>query len=364
MSEHEAGEPAPLPTPSSSSASFSAWSPRPTSSSFFSALKTSVQSAFRSSPGVAPSLSEEDEGVELPTLADFAKEKAAKQQRHLTRLKHIAAHSELRKTLGWRQLVSLGIGCTIGAGIFVVTGQVGRNQTGPALFLAYIVSGLTCLLAALCYAEFAAMSPSAGSAYSYARGTMGELVGWIIGWDLILEYGVGSASVAQSWSSHLNQLLQLMGGYIPNGIDQPWWGYNTATGSFSITGSGFDLFAVLITVVVTCVLYRGIKESARFNNVMVITKLSVVLFVILVGSAYVSNSNYSPFMPFGFAGISFFGHTAVGQTNGNGDPSGVLAGAAIVFFASDSRAAAHQAMLQTMLPALSCLTLCPCAVLC
>ena len=209
-----------------------------------------------------------------------------KQAAHLQRLQQIAQTSQLRKQLDWKQLISLGIGCTIGAGIFVVTGKVGRDQTGPALFLSYIVSGVTCLFAALCYAEFAAMSPSAGSAYSYARSTMGELMGWIIGWDLILEYCVGAATVAQSWSSHLNELLHLMGGSIPTAIARPPWEFESSTGTVYTIGAGFDLCAVLITAAVTYVLYRGIKESANFNNIMVSIKLFVVFFVILVGALF------------------------------------------------------------------------------
>ena len=257
------------------------------------------------------------------SLASIA---AAKQAAHLQRLKHITQTSQMKKELTWKHLISLGIGCTIGAGIFVVTGKVGRDQTGPALFLSYIVSGVTCLFAALCYAEFAAMSPSAGSAYSYARSTMGELVGWIIGWDLVLEYCVGAATVAQSWSSHLAELLQLMGLHIPTAIARPPWEFDSGTGTIYTIGGGFDMCAVLITAVVTYVLYRGIKESASFNNVMVAIKLFVVFFVILVGALFIHAANFQPFMPYGFAGVAFFGHTVAGQTNANGDPSGVLAG--------------------------------------
>ena len=242
---------------------------------------------------------------------------------------------QLRKVLGWPQLVALGVGCTIGAGIFVVTGQVASQTTGPALFLSYIVSGLACLCAALCYAEFAAMAPSAGSAYSYARASMGELVGWIIGWDLTLEYTVAASAVAKGWSVHANELLQLMGSPLPAVLSNA-----PLSSSFQLTGAVLDLPAVVITACLTVVLVRGIRESAMLNNVMVAVKVSVVLLVIVAGSTRMSAANFSPFMPFGFAGISLFGYTVFGSTNANGDAVGVMAGAAIVFFASDSSAAA------------------------
>ena len=354
MSDADGGDAYEAPSTPSAQGLLSSFSPRNFfSSSFSRPSPVTPSSAPDAADAVAPS------SLLSPT--------ALAQQRHMLRLKKLSATSQLKKTLGWRQLTSLGIGCTIGAGIFVVTGSVARYQTGPALFLSvslthttflhtsssaspvpssvstlplspcaaqYIVSGITCLLAALCYAEFAAMSPSAGSAYAYARGTMGEVVGWVIGWDLCLEYGVAAATVAQSWSSHFAQFVALCGGDMANSkLNAPFWSYDPQSGQFGITGSGFDIMAILITLAVTCVLYRGIKESASFNNWMVGTKLAVVLFVIFVGSAYVDNANYTPFLPFGFAGISFFGNVVVGQVNGNGDPSGVLAGAAIVFFA-------------------------------
>ena len=285
------------PTPTTSTTLLSSFSPR----GFFPSPSSSFTKPSPLTPNPTPS---------APSAASLA------QRRHLLHLKAVAAASPLKKTLGWPQLISLGIGCTIGAGIFVVTGRVARDQTGPALFLAYIVSGITCLFAALCYAEFAAMSPSAGSAYSYARGTMGEVVGWIIGWDLCLEYGVGAATVAQSWSSHFAQFVQLCGGsLVGSGVDQPFWAYDPNSGAFSVTGAGFDLFAVLITAAVTCVLYKGIKESATFNNVIVAIKLFVVFFVILVGAGFTHSANYEPFMPYGFMGLSFFGNTVGTHTH-------------------------------------------------
>ena len=234
----------------------------------------------------------------------------------------------LRKSLTWAGLISLGVGCTIGAGIFVVTGQVARNITGPALFLSYIISGAACMMAALCYAEMAAITPSAGSAYSYARSTLGELAGWIIGWDLTLEYTVAASAVAKGWSEHANELLALMGLPLPAAISTA-----PLDGSLSLTGGVIDLPAVLITACLTVLLCRGIKESAAFNNVMVALKVSIVLFVILAGVSYVSVDNFTPFLPYGFFSLSLFGYPIVGQTNDNGDAVGVMSGASIVFFA-------------------------------
>ena len=234
----------------------------------------------------------------------------------------------LDKALSWPGLISLGVGCTIGAGIFVVTGQVARDITGPALFLSYIISGAACMLAALCYAEMAAMAPSAGSAYAYARSTLGELAGWVIGWDLTLEYTVAASAVAKGWSEHANELLTLMGLPLPTALSTA-----PLDGSLGLTGGIIDLPAVLITVCLTVLLCRGVRESAAFNNVMVAVKVSIVIFVILAGLSRISTANYTPFLPYGFFSLSLFGYPVVGQTNANGDAVGVLSGASIVFFA-------------------------------
>jgi len=238
----------------------------------------------------------------------------------------------MKKVLGWPQLISLGVGSTIGVGIFVTTGVVAATKSGPALFLCYIISAITCALAGLSYAEMAAMSPSAGSAYSYARASLGQLMGWIIGWDLCLEYAVSTASVAQGWSKYLNALLQLMGAGIPKVISQAPWDYHPETGEIVSTGAIFDLPAVVITIVITYLVVKGIKESARMADIMVIAKVVVVLFVIFVGAAYVNPENFSPFAPYGVFGLAFFGETVVGQSAPDGSPVGVFAGAAIAFF--------------------------------
>lgn len=177
------------------------------------------------------------------------------------------------------------------------------------------------------------MSPSSGSAYSYARASLGQTMGWIIGWDLTLEYAVSAASVAQGWSKYFNALLELMGVSVPKLIRQSPFGYDADSGTLFTTGSLFDFPAFVVTIAITILLIKGMRESAKFASAMVILKIAIVMFVILVGLFYMDSSNFSPFMPYGFLGISFFGHTAVGQTGPDGSPVGVFAGSAIVFFA-------------------------------
>jgi APA family basic amino acid/polyamine antiporter len=230
-------------------------------------------------------------------------------------------------------LTALGIGAVIGAGIFVATGEAARNTAGPALMLSYCVAGITCIFAALCYAEFAAMAPVAGSAYAYAYTTMGELFAWIIGWDLVLEYAVGAATVANGWSSYFKEVLPMFRLQVPEAVAGAAMKYNKATGAFEWTNSYINLPAVLIVLLVTAVLVKGIRESAGFNALMVGIKVAAVLFVILVGAFYVNPANWQPFAPYGWTGVSFFGIHVHGQTTPKGEPMGVLAGAAIIFFA-------------------------------
>src|SRR5437660_1476939 len=199
--------------------------------------------------------------------------------------------------------------------------------------LSYVVAGITCIFAALCYAEFASMAPVAGSAYTYAYTTMGELFAWIIGWDLVLEYAVGAATVANGWSSYFQEVLPMFRLQVPEAVAGAAIKYNKATGAFEWTNSFINLPAVLIVALVTAVLVKGIKESASFNALMVGVKVAAVLFVILVGAFYVNPANWEPFAPYGWTGISFFGIPVHGQTTPKGEPMGVLAGAAIIFFA-------------------------------
>lgn len=210
----------------------------------------------------------------------------------------------LKRALGALDLTMLGIGAIVGAGIFVLTGVAAAKYAGPAIVLSFVVSGFACAMAALCYAEFAAMIPVAGSAYSYSYATMGELVGWIIGWDLVLEYAVGAAAVAVGWSGYLTVILHGIGIHLPVEI-------TNAPGS--APGAIINLPALLIVLLITYVLYIGISESARLNSVIVGIKLVVIGMVIVVGAFYVRPANWSPFAPLGW--------------------SGVMKGAAVIFFA-------------------------------
>jgi APA family basic amino acid/polyamine antiporter len=248
-------------------------------------------------------------------------------------LEEMKGEHRLRRVLGPVQLTSLGIGAVIGAGIFVSTGAVARNVSGPALMLSYVVAGLVCTFAGLCYAEFASMVPVAGSAYTYAYATLGELFAWIIGWDLVLEYAVGSATVANGWSSYFQSVLHVFGLSIPQSLSGPIVNYDPGVGRLIWTGSFINLPAVLVVAAVTVILVIGIRESASFNAAMVILKVSAVVFVIAVGAFYVDPRNWHPFAPYGMTGVSFFGTTLFGQTDAGSHPLGMLAGAAIAFFA-------------------------------
>ncbi|MEP7304706.1 MAG: amino acid permease [Acidobacteriota bacterium] len=254
-------------------------------------------------------------------------------------LNEMAGEHRLRRVLGPVQLTSLGVGAIIGTGIFILTGVAAHDRTGPALMLSFVLAGLACVFAALCYAEFASMVPVAGSAYTYAYATLGELFAWIIGWDLILEYAVGAATVAHGWSAHFQEFTPLFGFHVPDIVRTAPMNYCVSVGAgcpttgFVPTGSYFDLPAVLITLILTVILVKGIQESATINAVMVGIKLIIVFMVIGIGAFYVNPANWHPFAPFGYTGVSFFGHTLLGQTASGGEPLGVIAGAAIIFFA-------------------------------
>ena len=241
--------------------------------------------------------------------------------------------NRLRRILGPVQLTSLGVGAIIGTGIFVLTGVAAHDKTGPALMVSFVLAGLACIFAALCYSEFASMAPVAGSAYTYAYATLGELMAWIIGWDLILEYAVASATVAHGWSHYFQDMIGIFGFKIPHAFTNAPFDFNPATGMIASTGTLFDLPALLIALVVTVILVKGIHESANFNTAMVIIKLVVVFVVIGVGAFYVDTANWSPFAPFGWSGLAIFGKTIIGQTGKGGEPLGMMAGAATIFFA-------------------------------
>ncbi len=248
-------------------------------------------------------------------------------------LEEMKGENRLRRVLGPVQLSSLGVGAIIGTGIFVLTGQAAHDKAGPALILSFVVSGIACIFAALCYAEFASMAPVAGSAYTYAYATMGELFAWIIGWDLVLEYTVTSATVSHGWSHYFQDFASILGLHIPHRWGFSPFNYDPSVGRFVSTGALVDLPAILVALFITAILVKGIRESATFNATMVAIKLAVVLLVIGLGSFYVNPENWKPFAPFGLSGVSFFGHTVFGQTDAGGHPLGMLAGAAIIFFA-------------------------------
>jgi len=248
-------------------------------------------------------------------------------------LEELHSDNRLKRVLGPVGLTSLGVGAIIGTGIFVLTGIAAHDKTGPALILSFVVSGAACVFAALCYAEFASMVPVAGSAYTYSYATLGELFAWIIGWDLVLEYTVASATVAHGWSAYFQDFIGIFGIKIPAALGQAPFNYDPAAGAIVGTGAVFDLPAIIIALCLTVVLVKGIKESAGFNAVMVGVKLAIVLFVIAVGAFFINPANWSPFAPYGWAGLSFFGHTVWGKTGAGGEPLGMLSGAAVVFFA-------------------------------
>jgi APA family basic amino acid/polyamine antiporter len=246
-------------------------------------------------------------------------------------LEEMKGENRLKRVLGPVQLSALGIGAIIGAGIFVATGAAAHNVAGPALMMSYVVAGITCIFAALCYAEFAAMVPVAGSAYTYAYATLGELFAWIIGWDLVLEYAVGSATVATGWSGYFQNVMQKVGFQLPLAFRESPWRYDA--GHIVSTGSTINLPAIIIVLIITAVLVKGISESASFNAVMVMVKLAAVLFVIGVGVFYINAENWHPFAPYGWTGLNIFGNHVAGQVDASGSPLGMLAGAAIIFFA-------------------------------
>jgi len=248
-------------------------------------------------------------------------------------LEEMAGEHRLRRVLGPVQLSALGVGAIIGTGIFVLTGVAAHDKTGPALMLSFVVSGLACIFAALCYAEFASMVPVAGSAYTYAYATLGELFAWIIGWDLVLEYTVGSATVAHGWSHYFQDFISIFHLHLPAVWTNAPFDFDPKLGHIVSTGTILDLPAIVITFIVTTILVIGIKESASFNATMVIIKLAIVLFVIVVGAAHVNPANWHTFAPYGIGGISLFGKTLWGQTAEGGEPLGMLAGAAVIFFA-------------------------------
>ncbi len=226
------------------------------------------------------------------------------------------------RSLGPFSLMSLGVGAIIGAGIFVLTGAAAARYAGPAIVLSFALAGVACAIVALCYAELAALIPVAGSTYSYVYATLGEIFAWMIGWDLVLEYAMGAATVAVGWSGYLVSLLASLGLALPARYAAP---YGAALHGSVVQGAGatglFNVPAAAIVLLVTGLLVRGTRKSARVNNVMVGFKLAVVVTVIVVGGLHVAPANWTPFIPQNAGEFGHFGW------------SGIFRGAAVVFFA-------------------------------
>jgi APA family basic amino acid/polyamine antiporter len=232
----------------------------------------------------------------------------------------------LKRTLGPWSLVALGIGAIIGAGLFVRTADAIAQRSGPSVTLAFILAGVGCAFAGLCYAEFASMIPIAGSAYTYSYTTMGELVAWIIGWDLVLEYAVGAATVAISWSQYFNRVLD----YIHPGLQVPYQWSHSPFETQMVTGThGFiNLPAIGILLVLSLLLIRGTQESAFVNALIVVTKVAIVVLVIVLGWGYMNPANHTPYIP---AASSYV--TSEGVRHDYGGLMGILGAAGVVFFA-------------------------------
>jgi APA family basic amino acid/polyamine antiporter len=227
----------------------------------------------------------------------------------------------LKRSLSATNLVLLGIGAIIGAGIFVLTGTAAALYAGPAIALSFVVAGLGCLFAGLCYAEFAAMIPIAGSAYTYGYATLGELIAWIIGWDLILEYLFGASTVAVGWSGYFTAFMNELGFHLPTALTQAPLAVEGTHNIVRAPGGIINLPAMVLVLLMTCLLVIGIQESARFNNVIVYVKVAIVLMVIFFGFQYVKTANWHPFIP---PNTGESGHFGI---------SGIVRGAAVVFFA-------------------------------
>jgi len=229
--------------------------------------------------------------------------------------------NELHRTLDARALVLLGIGAIIGTGIFVLTGTAAANHAGPALVISFLIAGLGCALAGLCYAEFASMIPVSGSAYSYSYATLGEFVAWFIGWNLILEYLFAAATVAVGWSGYVVSLVEQLGWHLPDALTNA--PFTKGPGHFEIvrTGALVNLPAVLVVAAITALCYVGIHQSARFNAIVVAIKVTVILLFIGFGIWVVDGANWAPFIPENAGQFGKFGW------------SGIVQAAGIIFFA-------------------------------
>ncbi|MEU8520493.1 amino acid permease [Streptomyces sp. NBC_01216] len=234
----------------------------------------------------------------------------------------------LRKSLSAWDLTVFGVGVIIGTGIFVLTGKVAKENAGPATALAFVAAGIVCALAALCYAEFASTVPVAGSAYTFAYASIGELPAWIIGWDLVLEFALGTAVVAVGWSGYVRSLMDNVGWHLPAALEGP-----------DVPGGTFDLLAFLLVVVLTAVLVLGMKLSARITAIVVAIKVTVVMIVIVAGLFFIVGDNYDPFIPDAVAPEAGSGwdaplvQTIFGYEPTNFGVMGIFTAASVVFFA-------------------------------
>lgn len=227
---------------------------------------------------------------------------------------------ELRRTLGSANLVALGVGAIIGAGLFSITGLAAAANAGPGITISFVIAAIGCAFAGLCYAEFASMIPIAGSAYTYSYATMGEFIAWIIGWDLVLEYALGAATVAISWSGYLGKFLEYYNIHLPHELTMsPFHSITLADGS--VVSGIINLPAVFIVVVISLVLIKGTRESALANAIIVALKVGVVLVFVILGWGYINPDNYVPYIPPNTGTFGEFGF------------SGIIRAAAIVFFA-------------------------------
>lgn len=221
----------------------------------------------------------------------------------------------LKRVLGPFHLITLGIGAIIGAGIFVLTGHAAAEFAGPGVVISFAIAGLGCLFAGLCYSEYASMIPVAGSAYTYTYATLGRFLAWIIGWNLVLEYLATSATVAVGWSGYFGNFLANLGLSVPHAVAGAPLAAG-AGGHIALTGSLFNLPAMLLVGLVTLFLIRGVKTSANFNNAMVAIKLAIVLAVIFVGFGHVQPANLTPFIPPNRGSFGAFGWTGIFRATG------------------------------------------------
>jgi basic amino acid/polyamine antiporter, APA family len=242
----------------------------------------------------------------------------ARKSIHLIIAENDAEENGLKRALGWASLMAMGIGGVIGAGIFVLTGQAAADYAGPGVTISFLLSGLACTFVALCYAELAALIPAAGSTYTYTYVTLGEIFAWIIGWNLVLEYAAGAATVAVGWAGYFNRVMQGLGIHLPDALTSAYFANAHSIGGMH---GVFNVPAAAIILLLTALLMRGTSESSFFNNIIVVIKVMVVLVVIFVGAAHVDAANWTPLIP---ENTDHFGHFGW---------SGVVRGASVVFFA-------------------------------